>query len=189
MREVRKAFVGGCFAALGLIVVDVVALVVLAIGASIVFRGAIDKAMLDPQAAGWESFLQHGDVPPGQPIGTTQKVGDAEVTVHGVRESQGNEYLTPGAGNKWLFVDVSARNAGNDPYTLSSLLQCRLRDSEGRDYFAVIGPPIPAPFDGMIPVAGAIQGEVPFEVPSTASGLVFVFGQVFGTGRASWALP
>ena len=51
MREARKAFVGGCFAALGLIVVDVVALVALAIGASIVFRGAVDKAVLNPQAA------------------------------------------------------------------------------------------------------------------------------------------
>jgi len=189
MREVRKAFVGGCFAALGLIVVDVVALVALAIGASIMFRGAIDKAMLDPQAAGLGSFLQHGDVPPGQPIGTIQTVGDAAVTVHGVRESQGEGSLTPTAGNKWLFVDVSAQNTGNDPYTLSSVLQCRLRDSEGRDYFAVIGPPIPAPFDGMMPVDGVIEGEVPFEVPSTAGGLVFIFGQVFGTSRASWTLP
>jgi len=189
MREARKAFVGGCFAALGLIVVDVVALVALAIGASIVFRGAIDKAMLDPQAAGGQLFLPSGEVPPGQPIGATQKVGDAEVTVNGVRESQGNEYLRPGAGNKWVFVDVSARNTGSDPYTLSSVLQCRLRDSEGRDYFVIIGPPIAAPFDGMMPVEGAIEGEVPFEVPSSATGLVFVFGQVFGSGRASWSLP
>lgn len=189
MRQARKAFIGGCFAALGLIVVDVVALVVLAIGASVVFRGAIDKAMLDPQAAGWQLFMQSGDVPPGQPIGTTQKVGDAEVTVHGVRESQGDDLLTPSAGNKWVIVDVSARNTGNDPYTLSSVLQCRLRDAEGRDYFVIIGPHIAASFDGMMPVDGVIAGEAPFEVPSSASGLVFVFGQVFGTSRASWTLP
>ena len=189
MREAGRTFAAGRVVFLGLLVAEAVALVVLAIGGGLAFRGFVEKAMVDPQSGGWQWFLQLGGVPPGQPIGTIQTVGDAEVTVHGVREIQGEGPLRPSAGNKWLFVDVSARNAGDDSYTLSSMLQCRLRDSEGRDYPVAIGPPIPAPFDGMIPVDGAIQGEVPFEVPSTATGLVFVFGQVFGTGRASWALP
>ena len=189
MREAGRTFAAGHVVFLGLLVVEAVALVVLAIGGGLAFRGFVEKAMVDPQSGGWQWFLQLGGVPPGQPIGTIQTVGDAEVTVHGVRESEGEGSLTPGAGNKWLLVDVSARNAGGDSYTLSSMLQCRLRDSMGNDYPVAIGPPIPAPFDGMIPVAGAIQGEVPFEVPSTATGLVFVFGQVFGTSRASWTLP
>ncbi len=189
MREARRPFTTGRVIFLGFLIIEAVVLVVLALAGGFAFRGFVEKAMIDPQSGGWQWFLQHGGVPPGQPIGTIQTVGDAAVTVHGVRESQGEGSLTPTAGNRWLIVDVSARNMGDDSYSLSSMLQCRLRDSVGNDYPVAIGAPTAVSFNGLIPVDGAIQGEVPFEVPSTAGGLVFVFGQVFGTSRASWTLP
>jgi hypothetical protein len=189
MQEARRPFPTGHVIFLGFLIVEAVALVVFALAGGFAFRGFVEKAMVDPQSGGWQWFLQYGGVPPGQPIGTVQTVGDAEVTVNGVRESLGEGSLTPTAGNKWLIVEVSARNTGDDSYTLSSMLQCRLRDSVGNDYPVAIGAPTTVSFDGMIAAGGVIEGEVPFEVPSTAGGLVFIFGQVFGTSRASWTLP
>lgn len=121
-------------------------------------------------------------------IGGTQKVGDAEVTLHGVRTSAGSQFLTPQAGNVWVLVDVSAHNTGDDPYTLSSLLQTSIRDVEGRNYTLTFTTEQQGSFDGTMPVNGTIRGEVAFEVPSDSRGLQFVFGQALGTDQAFWSI-
>jgi hypothetical protein len=180
MQEAKKGFMGGCFGCLGVMVAVVVVLTIIVVIIAVAVSGNGDKTAIVSTPAGSGQ---------AQPIGTTQKVGDAQVTVHGTRESVGETYLQPAAGSKWVIVDISARNVGGDPYSLSSLLQCSMRDAEGRNYNITVGPHTNGSFDGTMPVGGSIRGEVVFEVPTAATGLMFIFGQSFGTGQAFWAVP
>lgn len=124
-----------------------------------------------------------------QPIGKTQRVGDLEVTVHGVRESQGELILRPSMGSKWVIVDVSARNRSRNTYFFTALFQTHLRDRDGRNYNTlVVRPQLRGVFDGTIPGGGTLRGEVAFEVPQNAVGLVFLFQELQGPGQALWAL-
>ena len=120
-------------------------------------------------------------------IGTAQKVGDAEVTVHGVRRSTGGA-LGPDAGNVYVIVDVAMRNTGDNAYELSSFLQTGLRDGEGRNYDQAIFADAQANFNGTVAVGGLLRGEVGFEIPAASTGLVFIFEQVFGSGQAFWSV-
>ena len=120
-------------------------------------------------------------------IGTAQKVGDAEVTVHGVRRSTGGA-LGPDPGNVYVIVDVAMRNTGDNAYELSSFLQTGLRDGEGRNYDHAIFADAQANFDGTVAVGGLLRGEVGFEIPEASTGLVFIFEQVFGSGQAFWSV-
>jgi hypothetical protein len=64
-----------------------------------------------------------------------------------------------------------------------------MRDAEGRNYKITVGPGTNGSFDGTMPAGGTIRGEVVFEVPQVATGLMFIFGQSFGTDQAFWAVP
>ena len=107
-----------------------------------------------------------------------------------MRESQGELIIRPSAGQKWVIVDVSARNRGNDAYLFSAYFQTSVRDREGRNYKLVVafGPQLRGVFDGSVPAGGDLRGEVAFEVPQNAAGLVFVFQQLRGGDQAYWAL-
>ena len=120
-------------------------------------------------------------------IGTAQKVGDAEVTVHGVRRSTGG-VLGPDPGNVYVIVDVAMRNTGDNAYELSSLLQTALRDGEGRNYDHAIFADTQANFNGTAAVGGLLRGEVGFEIPAASTGLIFIFEQAFGSGQAFWSV-
>jgi hypothetical protein len=121
-------------------------------------------------------------------IGAAQRVGDVEVTVNGVRESQGGLIIRPATGNKWVIVDVSARNTGRDAYGASAYFQTHLRDGEGRNYNAILVPDLKGSFDGTIPVGGTLRGEIAFEVPQSSKGLIFLYQQIIGKDLALWAL-
>jgi hypothetical protein len=185
MSTAKKGFVGGFCGCFGVLAAVVVLIIIVAVIIGVASSGGGNKKaeVVSTPVAG-----QAGKAGQSQPIGTTQKVGDAEVTVHGVRESRGGEFLKPDPGNKWVIVDVSARNVGSDPYALSSMLQTAVRDSSGRNYNLAIGADTQGSFDGTMPVGGTIRGEVAFEVPVNAPGLVFIFEQAFGTTQAFWTL-
>jgi len=191
MQEAKKGFMGGCFGCLGVAVAGAVVLIVggLVLGALISSSGGGgDKAEVVSGPTADKQHAPSNNEPQVQPIGTTQKLGDAEVTVHGVRESSGSDFFQPAPGNKYVIVDVSAKNVGDNPYSLSSLLQCKMRDSSGRNYTVTIGPDTTGSFNGTMQVGATIRGEVAFEVPTSATGLTFIFEQAFGTGQAFWAV-
>lgn len=151
-------------------------------------RSSIEGAatLAQPGAWTWNPFAS--GTPKARPLGTAQKVGAAEITVHGSRESDGTGFMPPSIGDKWLMVDVSAKNTGDGSYVLSSFLECKLRDDRGRSYFVAVGAPVTGSFDGMMESGGVLSGEVAFEVPQDATGLVFIFQPVFGFEQAAWSL-
>jgi hypothetical protein len=189
MQEAKKGFIGGCFGCFGVAAAVVLVLIVggVIVGALVSGSGD-DKAKVVSGPTADEQHAPSDNGPQVQPIGATQKLGDAEVTVHGVRESSGSDFFQPDPGNKWVIVDVSAKNVGDNPYSLSSLLQCGMRDSSGRNYTITVGPDTTGSFDGTMQVGATIRGEVAFEVPTSATGLTFIFEQALGTGQAFWAV-
>lgn len=120
--------------------------------------------------------------------GTAQQVGDARVTYNSWREDPGGQFLKPAEGSKWIVVDLTVENTGDDEYAMSTILQMQMRDAEGRTYDIAIGPDLRGSLDVVIPVADKVTGEVAFEVPAAASGLKFIFKQSFGTKQAMWSL-
>jgi hypothetical protein len=191
MSTAKKGFVGGfcgCFGVLAAVIVLIIIVVVI-IGVA-AGGGGEKKAKVVATAPGQAGQAQASPPtgPVSQPIGSTQKVGDAEVTVHGVRESAGEQYFKPKTGMKWVIVDVSAKNVGDNAYNLSSLLQAKLRDVDARNYTITVGPQTVGDFDGTIAAGDTLRGEVAFEVPVDAKGLTFVFGQSFGSEQAFWAV-
>lgn len=121
-------------------------------------------------------------------VGDTAKIGDAEVTVHGFRLGEGDEFFGPDEGNVWVVVDVTVVNTGDDGYALSSLLQTAARDQESREYGIAFGPDLQGSLDGQIPPGDKLRGEVAFEVPTGQAGLQFVFKQALGSAQARWNL-
>lgn len=122
-------------------------------------------------------------------LGETAQIGDAQVTANSWRTDPGSEFLKPDAGKKWIVVDVTVVNTGEDEYNLSSLLQMSIRDSEGREHSDIAFAETSGSLDGTIAIGDSLRGETAIEVPDTATGLQFVFGQSFGSEQARWNLP
>jgi hypothetical protein len=144
-----------------------------------------------PQAADSEGEVaEQADTPDvlNLSVGDTAKVGDAEVTVHGFRFDEGNEFFSPDEGNVWLVVDVTVVNTGGNSYALSSVLQTAARDQEGREHGIAFGPDLQGSLDSQIPPGDKLRGEAAFEVPAGQAGLQFVFKQAIGSAQARWNL-
>ena len=63
-----------------------------------------------------------------KPIGEPAAVGDTVdyhgtvITLNGVRESEGDEYLKPQPGHTFKVVDITVKNNGQEPLVISSAL-------------------------------------------------------------------
>ena len=112
-------------------------------------------------------------------IGDQVQAGKWIVTVHGVTNpyTSSNQFVQPSAGNVFVVVDVEVKNTDSKTETLSSLLSFHLKDSENKTYDESLsvdtgGPKTP---DGEIAAGDSLRGNVAFEVPQSAKGLMFIF--------------
>lgn len=141
--------------------------------------------------------------PPAELAGETQqqtfKVGDVvemgtlSLTVNGVTSPEGTDFAKPEQGKKFLIVDVTIENKSQEADAISTMMQMSLKDTSGQVYqvdlmaMAASGGTSP---DGELAPGEKIRGQVGFQVPADANGLVFVFdADVFGAGKAFVALP
>jgi hypothetical protein len=119
--------------------------------------------------------------PPAQPriyaAGEKARVGDFNVTVNSSRTSTGtNEFLMPKQGQVYLLVDVTVENMATQAQSVSSMLFCKLQDSDAYAYGAgLAGGEGKGSIDGTLAAGRAIRGEVGFEIPATSKGLQLVF--------------
>lgn len=126
-------------------------------------------------------------------VGEAVQVGTLSITVNEVKPVEGNQFAKPAEGHQFLVVDVTLENTGAAAETISTLLQMWLKDSTGQRYkvdlLAMTAAGGTSP-DGELAAGEKLKGQVAFEVPADATGLLFVFdGDVFGAGKVSIALP
>lgn len=126
-------------------------------------------------------------------VGEAVQVGTLSITVNEVKLVEGNQFAKPAEGHQFLMVDVTLENTGSAPETISTLLQMWLKDSTGQrhkvDLLAMSAAGGTSP-DGELAAGEKLKGQVAFEVPAEATGLLLVFdGDVFGAGKVSIALP
>ena len=119
-------------------------------------------------------------------------IGDFILVVNSVESSSGSDFVKPAEGNKFVVVDLTVENKLDESVVVSSLIQMSLKDATGQNYDVNIlasaagGASTP---DGELAPGEKLRGQVAFEVPSDAEGLVFVFApNLLGTGRAFVAI-
>lgn len=126
-------------------------------------------------------------------IGDVIQMGTTLLTVNQVTFPAGDQFNQPAQGNKFLVIDLTIENHSSAPISFSSLMQTWLKDPSGQKYdidlMASVASGGSSP-DGEIAPNEALRGQIGFQVPATATGLVFVFdADVWGTGKAFVALP
>ena len=119
-------------------------------------------------------------------------IEDFVLVVNSVESSSGSDFIKPAEGSKFVIVDVTLENKLDESVAVSSLIQMSLKDATGQKYDVNIlasaagGASTP---DGELAPGEKLRGQVAFEVPSDAEGLVFVFDpSIIGTGRAFVAI-
>ena len=124
--------------------------------------------------------------------GDIVEIGDFTLVVNGVESSTGSDFVKPAEGNEFVIVDLTLENKRDESVAVSSLLQMSLKDATGQIYAVNLlastagGGTTP---DGELAAGEKLRGQVGFEVPSDAEGLLFVFDpNIIGTGRAFVAL-
>ncbi len=130
--------------------------------------------------------------PTAYQVGDIISIGDTVMVVLGWDSPPGDEFSKPDEGNKFVVVDLVFVNHGEDSTSISTMLQMNLKDDTaqmyGIDLMAQVASGGTSP-DGEIVPGEKIRGQVGFQVPQDAQGLVFVFdADVFGYGKAFIAL-
>lgn len=106
-------------------------------------------------------------------VGETGTSSDFELTLHTVEDPMvpANEFDTPSEGNRYVAVEIEAKNLSNERQTLSTLIGAEVMDSENRPYdIALAGVDRPQ-LDGEVQPGQSRRGWMVFEVPADATGL------------------
>ena len=143
---------------------------------------------VEPPAA-----LASTTAPQAAAVGAPITVGDLTLTINGVSSPEGSQFAQPAEGKRFVVVDLSITNSGSQAANVSTMLQMKLKDASGRQYtldlLATTAEGGAAP-EGELAPGETVRGPVGFQVPSDASGLLFVFdGNVFGAGKTFIQLP
>lgn len=124
--------------------------------------------------------------PSAYAIGDQVVISDIVIMVAGWSELIGNEYNKPDEGKKFVAVDLLIVNAGSTPVTISTLMQMALKDSTSQQYDIDLMASILAGSspDEIVMPGERIRGQVGFQIPLDAVGLVFVFdASLWNTGK------
>jgi hypothetical protein len=126
-------------------------------------------------------------------VGDVIAMGTTTLTINEVAYPAGDQFNQPQAGNKFLVVDLTLENKGAQAISVSTLMQMSIKDAGSRKYAVDImasmasGGTSP---DGEIAPGEKLRGQVGFQVPANATGLIFIFdADVWGTGKVFAALP
>lgn len=126
-------------------------------------------------------------------VGETIKIGTLELTVNEVMYPMGDQFNKPSAGRRFLAVDLTIENKGTSATNISTLLQMWVKDSTSQKFTVDLMATMAAkgtPPDGELAAGEKVRGQVGFQVPENATGLVFVFdADVFSAGKILIALP
>ena len=166
----------------GLWIAIVVIVVVLAVCGGIaaaVINGAksVATVVATQVATTTTSQSQATTAPTGQhfKVGQVVKVNDTwQVTVNSVKTSNGEQFLTPSAGNVYFIVDVTVKNLSGQQQTISSAINFSLQDATGQKYTETILTGETPP-DGTVGANSLLRGQLTYEVPTSQTSFTFNF--------------
>ena len=126
-------------------------------------------------------------------VGDVIAMGTTNITINEVLYPAGDQFNQPNAGFKFLVVDITIENLSATAISVSTLLQMSVKDSSSQKYdvdlMASVASGGTTP-DGELAPGEKLRGQVGFQVPANATGLVFVFdADVWGSGKVFIALP
>ena len=108
-------------------------------------------------------------------VGQVVKVNDTwQVTVNSVKTSNGEQFLTPSAGNTYFIVDVTVKNLSGQQQTISSAINFSLQDATGQKYTETILTGETPP-DGTVGSNALLRGQLTYEVPTSQTSFTFNF--------------
>jgi Domain of unknown function (DUF4352) len=120
------------------------------------------------------------------------KIGEAvnvdnvwQVTVTGVKTSQGDDIIHPKAGHVFLSVNVSMKNISSSQQAASSLIQYSLRDTAGQQYNETIATNATSP-NGPVNAGEPLKGTLTYEVPTSTKSFVLGFVATPGGQQVNW---
>lgn len=131
----------------------------------------VKKASDEPAAIG-EALDYHGMI----------------VKVNGIRDSNGDDYLKPEAGNTLKVLDITVENRSDAQQVVSSANSFDLTDENDKSYMEAITADIKQSLDGTLAPGEKLQGEIAYEVGKDVKGLKLSYGDPLKEGRAYWAL-
>jgi hypothetical protein len=163
--------------------------------AAVIGTGKVVVALGDqPQSLDAPSGMMPGEQTQAvHAVGEAIDAGNLRLTVHALIDVPGTTIFYPDSGAKFVAVDLTLQNIGNAPQNVSSLLQMSLKDASGQRYDLHLGAQAAAgasPPDGELSPGESLRGQVAYQVPEGAQGLVFTFDpNLVGYGKVQVALP
>lgn len=115
--------------------------------------------------------------------------GDLVLSLNEVYDSEGSGFIGPDEGNKFVVLDLTIYNTGNENYSLSSVFGFELTDTDNYTYDLSWMAPTRGKLDGTILPGMKIRGEVAFEISkdSTPNELLFDY-DLFSNGQLVFKL-
>lgn len=122
-------------------------------------------------------------------VGETVRMGDLSFTLNSARWDTGDEFIQPEPGEKWLVLDCTIDNLGDDSTALSSMLMFSLYDEEHYSRDLNIFADAKGSLDGELGAGRTMRGEIAFAVEEGQSKWEFIFEpNVFGFGQAIYEI-
>jgi len=109
------------------------------------------------------------------------EIGDLIISLNSVEKSMGVEYFEPEEGNKYVILDLTFHNVGEETYTLSSMLGFELVDNDQYTYDTSWSAPTKGSLDGTILPGQKLRGQVGFEIPENSIATELLFDYDFFT--------
>jgi len=118
-------------------------------------------------------------------VGETVEMGNLEFTLQGARWEEGDEFMGPDEGERWLVLDCNLENKGEESEHLSSMMMFTLYDEENYSCDMEIAADTRGSLDGELGSGRSMSGEIAFNVDADHSKWELVFEpNAFGFGQA-----
>lgn len=108
-------------------------------------------------------------------LGETVRMGDLVITINSARYDQGNEWTNPDSGEKWLVLDFTLENTGDEAETISSLMMFSLYDKDNYQADQEIFADTKGSMDGTLGAGRSMRGEIAWAVGDDSDPWELVF--------------
>lgn len=117
-------------------------------------------------------------------IGHTATIGEFNFGVNSARWDSGDDFSKPEEGERFLLIDCTIENKGNESVTISSLLMFKLYDIDGYSKNNKILITSKGSLDGELGAGRKMSGEVAFGVGENESYWELTFEpEILGSGQ------